>query len=223
MKLLIIEDEVVLSDSIRQYFSDGGDLCETATNLKSAIEKVGLYEYDCILLDVGLPDGSGLEILKYLKETDKDDGVIIISARNSLDDRILGLNYGADDYMTKPFHLAELKARVTAVYRRRAFNGANLLQYEGIVVNLDSMEVKVMDHEVSLTRKEFEILIHFISNKDKIITRNSIAEHLWRDEVSLSESFDFLYVHIKNLRKKIFDHAGKDYFKSVYGIGYKFG
>jgi len=175
------------------------------------------------LLDVGLPDGSGLEILKYLKETDKDDGVIIISARNSLDDRILGLNYGADDYMTKPFHLAELKARVTAVYRRRAFNGANLLQYEGIVVNLDSMEVKVMDHEVSLTRKEFEILIHFISNKDKIITRNSIAEHLWRDEVSLSESFDFLYVHIKNLRKKIFDHAGKDYFKSVYGIGYKFG
>ncbi|PTQ96546.1 DNA-binding response OmpR family regulator [Mucilaginibacter yixingensis] len=222
MKLLFIEDEPVLLDSIRNYFSEDGNICETATNLLTAREKISRYEYDCIVLDIGLPDGNGLEVLRYIKEMDKDEGVLIVSGRNSLDDRLSGLNLGADDYIIKPFHLAELKARIMAVHRRRAFKGSNLLQYDAISINLDSMEVRVGDHLVTLTRKEYDMLVYFIANKGKVITRNAIADHLWHDEVDLAESFDFIYTHIKNLRKKMLDHCGKDYFKTVYGIGYKF-
>lgn len=222
LKLLIIEDEPVLLDSISRYFREEGNICETASSLQTAREKIGLYEYDCILLDIGLPDGSGLEVLKHLKAIAKDEGVLIISARNSLDDKLSGLNLGADDYIVKPFHLAELKARIMAVYRRRAFNGSNKLRYDDIHINLDSREVSVSGQLIVLTRKEYDMLLYFIANKNKVVARNAIAEHLWRDEIDLAESFDFIYTHIKNLRKKLLDSSGKDYFKAVYGIGYKF-
>ncbi|WP_121812254.1 response regulator transcription factor [Mucilaginibacter kameinonensis] len=222
MKLLVIEDEPVLLDSISNYFSGDGNICETATNREAAMEKIGLYDYDCILLDIGLPDGSGLDVIRYMKEVGKDEGVLIISARNSLDDKLSGLNLGADDYIVKPFHLAELKARIMAVYRRRAFNGVHMLQYEDIIINLDAMDVRVSEHQVILTRKEYDMLLYFIANKGKVVTRNAIAEHLWGDNIDLAESFDFIYTHIKNLRKKLLDHSGKDYFKAIYGIGYKF-
>lgn len=222
LKLLVIEDEPVLLDSISSYFSGDGNICETATNRETAMEKIALYDYDCILLDIGLPDGSGLDVIKYMKEAGKDEGVLIISARNSLDDKLSGLNLGADDYIVKPFHLAELKARIMAVYRRRTFNGTHLLQYDNIVINLDAMEVQVSGHQVILTRKEYDMLLYFIANKGKVVTRNAIAEHLWGDNIDLAESFDFIYTHIKNLRKKLLDHSGKDYFKAIYGIGYKF-
>lgn len=222
MKLLVIEDEPVLLENIREYFSGEGNICETAGNLKAAIDKIGLYEYDCILLDIGLPDGSGLDVLKYLKETDKDEGVLIISARNSLEEKLTGLNLGADDYIIKPFHLAELRARIMAVYRRRMFRGTNVLKYETIEINMDAMDVSIQGESVFFTRKEYEMLLYFIANKGKVVARTALAENLWRDEVNLGESFDFIYTHIKNIRKKLLDHTGKDYFKSVYGIGYRF-
>jgi DNA-binding response OmpR family regulator len=222
LKLLVIEDEPVLLENIREYFSGEGNICETAGNLKAAIDKIGLYEYDCIVLDIGLPDGSGLDVLKYLKETDKDEGVLIISARNSLEEKLTGLNLGADDYIIKPFHLAELRARIMAVYRRRMFRGTNVLKYETIEINMDAMEVIIQGESVFFTRKEYEMLLYFIANKGKVVARTALAENLWRDEVNLGESFDFIYTHIKNIRKKLLDHTGKDYFKSVYGIGYRF-
>lgn len=209
-------------ESIKRYFTEEGVICETSADFKSALEKINLYNYDCILLDVGLPDGDGLKLLERLKTLGKEEGIIIISARNSLDDKIAGLNYGADDYIVKPFHLAELKATVSAVYRRKVFRGSNLLQYEDITIDLQSMDVKVNSNSLSLTKKEYEMLLYFIANKGKVIAKNAIAEHLWKDEIDMVDNFDFIYTHIKNLRKKLADITGKDYIKSIYGIGYKF-
>ena len=222
MKLLIIEDEPSLLESIKQYFTEEGSICEISGDMTSALEKISLYNYDCILLDVGLPDGDGLKLLEKIKALGKEEGVIIISARNSLDDKVAGLNYGADDYLVKPFHLAELKARVSAVYRRKAFKGNNLLQYEDISIDLQSMDVKINQNNLSLTKKEYDMLLYFIANKGKVIAKNAIAEHLWKDEIDLADNFDFIYTHIKNLRKKLADLTGKDFIKSIYGIGYKF-
>lgn len=222
MKLLVIEDEPSLREDIKRYFISESIICETGADLKTALEKINLYNYDCIILDIGLPDGDGLKLLEHLKTSGKEEGVLIISARNSLDDRIAGLNFGADDYVVKPFHLAELKARVLAIYRRKAFKGNKLLQYEEISIDLQSMDVRLNEKQVVLTRKEYEMLLYFISNKGKVIAKNVIAEHLWKDDIDLVDNFDFIYTHIKNLRKKLFDFTGKDFIKSVYGIGYKF-
>lgn len=219
---MIIEDEPSLLESIQRYFTEEGIICEVCGDMASALEKISLYNYDCILLDIGLPDGSGLKLLEKIKNLGKEDGVIIISARNSLDDKVAGLNYGADDYLGKPFHLAELKARVSAVYRRKAFKGNNLLQYEDISIDMQSMDVKVKNSNISLTKKEYDMLLYFIANKGKVITKNAIAEHLWNDEIDMVDNFDFIYTHVKNLRKKLADLTGKDFIKSIYGIGYKF-
>ena len=219
---MIVEDEPVLRDSIKQYFSEEGSICELSADYNSALEKINMYAYDCILLDIGLPNGSGLKLLQHLKAMEKEEGVLIISARNSLDDKIMGLDLGADDYLVKPFHLAELKARVMAIYRRKSFNGNNVLNYNEITVDLPAMSVKVNGVDIALTKKEFDILVYFMANKGKVIAKNAIAEHLWKDEIDMADSFDFIYTHIKNLRKKLHDHSGNDYFKSIYGIGYKF-
>jgi DNA-binding response OmpR family regulator len=222
LKLLIIEDEPSLRESIKKYFTDEGSICEVCSDLQTASQKILLYEYDCILLDIGLPDGNGLKLLQMLKRSGKEDGVVIISARDSLDDKLTGLNLGADDYLVKPFHLAELKARIIAVHRRKSFNGNNLLEYEGLSINLHSMEVKANDAVITLTKKEYDMLVYFIANKGKVVSKNAIAEHLWKDNIDMADSFDFIYTHIKNLRKKLQEHTGKDFFKSIYGIGYKF-
>jgi len=222
MKLLIIEDEQGLRENMEQYFTEEGIICESCTNLQTAINKTSLYQYDCILLDIGLPDGEGFTLLEHLKLTGKNECVLIISARNSLDNKIKGLNLGADDYLTKPFHLAELKARVAAIFRRKAFNTNSILNYDGINVNLLAREVEVKGSQIILTRKEYDMLLYFIANKGKVISKNAIAEHLWGDEIDLVDSFDFIYTHIKNIRKKLMDAAHKDYIKSVYGVGYKF-
>ena len=190
--------------------------------MKAAMYKIGLYNYDCIVLDLGLPDGDGLKILQHLKERNKDDGVVIISARNSLDDRLNGLNLGADDYVVKPFHLAELKARIISIHRRKSYNGSNKIEFENITVDLNALEVRVEGQLITLTRKEYDLLIYFMANKGKVVTKNAIAEHLWEDNIYQADSFDFIYTHIKNLRRKIQECSGKDFFKAVYGIGYKF-
>ncbi|MBS1579608.1 MAG: response regulator transcription factor [Bacteroidetes bacterium] len=222
MKVLIIEDELELLNSICSYLGNDNFICETATNFHSAIEKISLYEYACIVLDITLPDGSGLEILKELKKQHKADGVLIISAKNSLDDKLQGLKAGADDYLTKPFHLPELSARVEAIIRRKYFNGNDVITLNEIVVNTSQKTVEINNTLIDLTKKEYELLLYFISNKNKVISKNAIAEHLWGDDMDLADSYDFIYTHIKNLRKKLLNANCTDYLKSIYGMGYKF-
>ena len=197
-------------------------MCETAHDFHVAMEKIALYEYACVILDITLPGGSGLEILKELKKENKADGVLIISAKNSLDDKVLGLKTGADDYLTKPFHLPELGARVDAIIRRKSFGGMNAVQFDELTLDLQNKTVKVADKLVDLTRKEYELLLYFISNKNKVISKSAIAEHLWGDNMDLADNYDFIYTHIKNLRKKLMLAGAPDYIRSIYGMGYKF-
>jgi len=222
MKLLIIEDEEGLRESIEEYFTEAGNICETACNYETAIAKVNIYRYDCILLDITLPGGSGIDILKKLKENNYADGVLIISAKNSLDDRLEGLDLGADDYLVKPFHLSELRARVSAIIRRKSFSGNNLLLFNELTIDLQAKSVKANDQHVKLTRKEYALLLYFIANQGKVVSKNAIAEHLWGDGIDLSDNFDFIYSHIKNLRKKLVEAGSNDYIHAAYGMGYKF-
>jgi DNA-binding response OmpR family regulator len=222
VKLLIIEDEPGLRETMEKYFTEEGSVCEICADLHTALQKIALYEYDCILLDIGLPDGEGFAILDYLHSIGKNECVLIISARNSIDDKIKGLNTGADDYITKPFHLAELKARLMAIFRRKAFGGTNILTYREINIDLLGRSVSVGSKELTFTRKEYDMLLYFIANKGKVISKNAIAEHLWGDEMDMMDSFDFIYTHIKKLRKKLMDVTGVDFIRSIYGIGYKF-
>ncbi len=222
MKILVIEDEQALLESIIDYFTGEGNICEQAKDFASASEKISLYSYDCILLDLGLPGGEGLELLASIRQMKKRDGVLIISARHSLDDRLAGLDLGADDYLVKPFHLSELKARVSAIIRRKSFDGDSLVVFQEINIDVSARKVTVNGNPITLTRKEFDLLVYFIANKKKVVTKNAIAEHLWGDEMDMSDDFDFIYTHVKNLRKKLMEAGAKDYLNSVYGIGYKF-
>lgn len=220
VKVLIIEDEKELSDSIATYLKSEDYICEIAADFHKAREKTESYDYDCIILDITLPGGSGLQILKELKTNDKMDGVIIISARNSLDDRIEGLTLGADDYLPKPFHLSELSARVSAIIRRKSFSGNNILKFGDLSIDTTAKIILINNKPLDLTRKEYELLLYFVSNKKKVISKNAIAEHLWGD--GMEGSNDFIYTHIKNLRKKLNEAGHAAYIKSVYGMGYKF-
>lgn len=220
---MIIEDEQALLESILTYFTGEGNICEYASDFASANEKISLYSYDCILLDLGLPGGEGLELLTKLKQLKKRDGILIISARHSLDDKLMGLDLGADDYLVKPFHLSELKARVSAIIRRKNFDGDNIILFNEITVDVSAIKITVNGHRVTLTKKEFDLLVYFLSNRNKVVTKNAMAEHLWGDEMDLSDDFDFIYTHVKNLRKKLVEAGAADYLRSVYGIGYKFG
>ena len=222
MKLLIIEDEESLRRSIVDYLTREGNICDIAPTFDQAIEKINLYDYDCILLDLGLPDGEGLELLRNLKKIKRQDGVLIVSARDSIEHRVVGLSLGADDYLVKPFHLSELNARINAIVRRRSFNGNDLLIFNEIEIDVSAKEVKVNNIEVYLTKKEFDILLYFITNKSKVISKSAAAVHIWGEDADMADSFDFIYTHIKNIRKKLTDAGARDYFHSVYGIGYKF-
>ncbi len=220
MKILIIEDEKALSESIADYLSVHEYNCEVAADYRTAIEKIEYNTYDCILLDITLPGGSGLKILEQIKEDNKTDGVLIISAKNSLDDKITGLNLGADDYLSKPFHLSELNARIAAIIRRKNFDGNSMIRFGNLCVDTQRKSVTVENNPVELTKKEYELLLYFVSNKKRLISKDAIAEHLWGNE--MGGNFDFIYTHIKNLRKKLMDAGDADYIKSVYGMGYKF-
>jgi DNA-binding response OmpR family regulator len=222
MKILIIEDEKMLSDSISGYLKQENFICETVADYLTAIEKIESFDYDCILLDINLPGGNGLDILKEIKANDKMDGVLIISARNSLADKVAGLQLGADDYLPKPFHLSELGARIGAIIRRKKFNGNNLLRFNDLLIDTLARAVSVDGKNVELTRKEYQLLLYFTYNKGRVVSKNAITEHLWGEEMSGGINHDFLYTHIKNLRRKLMAAGGEDYIQSVYGVGYKF-
>lgn len=222
MKFLIVEDEEGLRKSIDQYLTAEGNICDWASSYEQGYQKLSLYDYDCVLLDLTLPDGEGLQLLKYLKKVNKSDGVLIISARDSLDQKIAGLSMGADDYLIKPFHLSELYARIMAIVRRRNFNGNSLVKFNELEIDTISKELKVNNKLIYLTRKEFDLLLYFVTNKNKVISKSAAVVHIWGDEADMADSFDFIYTHIKNVRKKLTDAGCKDYFQSVYGIGYKF-
>jgi len=221
MKLLLVEDEVELAKSIRSYLQNGDTICEWVTNARDAIDKLAAYDYDIVLLDIMLPDGNGLDVLREIKVSNNETGVLIISARHSLHDKVEGLELGADDYLTKPFHLSELNARLKAIYRRRKYQGNTRIKYEDIEINSDTRDVFVNGSLLELTVKEYELLLYFIANKNRVLTKHNIAEHLWGDNVDFLDSFDFVYQHIKNLRKKISAAGGTDFIKTIYGLGYK--
>ncbi|MBU0488206.1 MAG: response regulator transcription factor [Bacteroidetes bacterium] len=222
MKILVVEDEYYLSSSICNFLTKENYVCDLAVSYAEAEERAALYLYDCVLLDVTLPGGSGLNLINRIKDHKPTTGVIIISAKNSIDDKIKGLDLGADDYLTKPFHLAELNSRIKSVFRRLNLEGKLEIKTGNLVINPDHFEVKVAGNILNTTKKEFQLLLFLIQNKDRVLTRESIAEHLWGEEADLTDSFDFIYSHIKNLRKKIIENGGADCIHSVYGIGYKY-
>lgn len=222
MRILVIEDEKQLSDAVVAYLRAEGYNCETASDFGTGNEKALLNNYDCILLDITLPGGNGIEILQELKKKNPGAGVIILSAKNSLDDRVKGLDLGADDYLTKPFHLSELNARLKSLIRRKFFNGNDEIKYHDLAVDTFGKSLKVKGEPVALTKKEFDLLLFFLANPNRVVTKESIAEHLWGEEMNAADSLDFIYSHVKNLRKKIMDKSGTDYIQTIYGMGYKF-
>ncbi len=222
MKLLIVEDNFQLADDLSKFLVENSFIVEMASTLSVAKEKVSVYDYDLIILDLGLPDGSGLDLIHELKRINKDPGILIVTAKNAVEDKVLGLELGADDFITKPFHKAELNARIRSIIRRKNFKGSNQLEINGIKIDLDSREVFVNDQQVELTRKEYDMLLYFMYNKGRVLTKENIAEHLWGDHIDQADNFDFIYNHIKNLRKKLQICGAGNNIRSVYGMGYKF-
>ena len=222
MKVLLVEDHVDLAKNMHTYLSKEGYVCEVSDTVEKAMSKLGGFKYDVMVLDLMLPDGSGLDILRWVKQTDSKMGVLILSAKNSLQDKIEGLELGADDYLPKPFHFAELNARLKAIFRRRQLQGSSIIEYEDIQIDTEKHEVTAKGQLLDLTRKEYELLLYFMVNKNRVLTKQSIAEHLWGDYIDALDSFDFVYQHIKNVRKKITQAGGKDLIQTMYGSGYKF-
>jgi DNA-binding response OmpR family regulator len=221
MKLLVVEDETSLLQSIQEYFTQEEFLCEGVTTYTAAIEKVEIFNYDCIILDINLPDGSGFKLLQYLRQHKKEDGVVIISARDSLDDKITGLNLGADDYLTKPFHLSELNARVKALLRRKYAQGAHMLELGDLQLDLLSRTVTCSQQPVALTKNEYDLLVYLLNNKNRVVSKQAIAEHIYGDQSDNMPSFDFVYTHMKNLKRKLKDKGCDELIQTVYGLGYK--
>ena len=222
MKILIIEDEVELLIAISNYLTKEHFICELAESFRKADDKLAIYEYDIILLDITLPDGNGLNLLSTIKKHQKKAGVIIISAKNSLDDKISGLDLGADDYLTKPFYLSELNSRIKAVLRRKQFDSTDILTFHEISVNTESKSVSINGKIIVLTKKEYDLLLFFMINRNRVLTKEVIAEHLWEDNIDMADNYDFIYTHLNNIRRKIKTAGGNDYVCTLYGMGYKF-
>lgn len=222
MKILVIEDNIELLKDIKNFLEEQGNICEIASDYKSAYMKAVIFPYDILVVDIALPDGSGLDIIKEVKKENIDVGIIIISAKNAIGDKINGLEIGADDYLTKPFYLAELNARIKALYRRKTYKGSKEIVFNEIKIRPDNYEVFVNNRLMNLTKKEFDIIHFFVANRNRLLTKEAIAEHLWGDHIEMADSFNFIYTHLANLRKKITKFGGKDYIKSIYSVGYKF-
>jgi len=222
MKLLIIEDDHEIQESILAYLAPEGCLCEQSFDFRSALDKIQSFDYDCLLIDINLPDGSGLDLIKEARRLKKPTGIIVITARDAINDRVKALEFGADDYLVKPFNLAELNARIKSLIRRMQFQGNNSMVQGDLQIFPDSFQVLVKGQSVELTKKEFDLLLFFVSNAGRVIAKESLAGQLWGDDSDFSYSFDFVYAQIKNLRKKLREKGAKDYIKTIYGVGYKF-
>jgi DNA-binding response OmpR family regulator len=221
MKLLIIEDEPGMRENMLRSLQQEHYVVETACDYDSARQKLGIYHYDCILLDIGLPGGTGFELLEELKNEGRKDAVLIVSAKDSIQDKVAGLDLGADDYLSKPFHFAELHARVKSLLRRKSLNGSNVITVQNIVADTTQRSVSVNGIDLPLNRKEYEIIVYLLINKDRLVNKAALAEHVWGDKIDEANSFDFIYSQIKNLRKKLRDNNASVELKAVYGIGYK--
>ncbi len=222
MKLLIIEDNRILAEELNALFAGQNFVVEKAFTYHQAQEKIHLYSYDLVILDLGLPDGEGLELITQIRQYHSETAILILTARDGVQDKVRGLDLGADDYLTKPFHKAELNARVRSLLRRKLFKGNNELIFNEIRVNLPAAQAFVNGQPLNLTRKEYDLLLYFLYNRDRLLTKESIAEHLWGDHIDQADSYDFIYNHIKNLRKKISAAGGDNYIRAMYGMGYKF-
>ena len=222
MKILIIEDEQTLQKNIAEYFSREKITCDLASTYQTAYDKLLDRRYDCILLDIGLPGGSGLDLLKEIKREKREDGIIIISAKDAVEDKITGLDVGADDYMTKPFHLSELSARIKSVVRRKQYNGQTYLHFNELKVRMEDRQFFVNHRHLPLSKKESDLLLFLIANKNRLVTKAAIMDHLAKDINGYCNNNDLVYTHIKNLRKKLARAGCPDYIHSVYGMGYKF-
>lgn len=221
MKILIVEDEPALRELIQRSLEKERYVVEVAADFNSALRKIEDYDYDCVLLDIMLPDGSGLDLLEKLKAMHKRENVIIISAKDSLEDKVLGLELGADDYLPKPFHLAELNARIKSVIRRQHHDGEIDICLGNMRILPDKYQVLINDREVELNRKEYDILLYFINRPGRLVNKNTLAESVWGDHIDQVDNFDFIYAQIKNLRKKLKDAGATAEIKAVYGFGYK--
>lgn len=222
MKLLLVEDNSRLVEDMQSYLKDEGYLVEIAMNYESASEKLDLYDYDLTIIDIGLPDGNGLNLIRQLKEENSDTSILILTARDALEDKVRGLNLGADDYMTKPFHKSELNARIRSILRRATFHHRDIIEINEIKIDLPALKAFVGETPLDLTRKEYDLLVYLAQNVNRVVTKESIAEHLWGDNIDQADSFDFIYNHIKNLRKKIVQAGGNNYIHAKYGMGYVF-
>ena len=222
MKLLIIEDDNSLREIMQRALTAEGYVVETASTFFKAEDKIAGYEYDCIMLDIMLPDGNGLQLLEKIKSLGKNDRVIIISARDSLDDKITGLDLGADDYLPKPFYMAELSARIKSVMRRGTGAVTNIMNCGNIALDMNSRRVKIAGKEITMLKKEFDILLYFMQRTGHIIDKAVLAEAVWGDHIDMADNFQFVYAQIKNLRKKLTEAGADTNIKAVYGFGYKF-
>jgi len=222
LKLLVVEDNQELTNDVCSFFREDGFITEAAYTLEQAREKVSLYTYDLVILDLGLPDGNGLDLIGEIQDMHESTAILVLTARDSLDAKVKGLEQGADDYLTKPFHNAELNARVHSILRRRISGGPQQLQVNEITIDLSAKKASIHDQVLNLTRKEYDLLLFLVYNRDRLLTKESIAEHLWGDHFDQADHFDFIYNHIKNLRRKISQAGGKNYIRSMYGMGYKF-
>ncbi|HNE81251.1 MAG TPA: response regulator transcription factor [Flavobacteriales bacterium] len=221
MKVLLVEDEPELRRSIRMYLQEEGFMVESANEFPAAMEKAQFYSYDAVLVDITLPKGSGLDIVRVLRERDPATGIIIISAKGSLDDKILGLDLGADDYLPKPFHLPELVARLRALIRRKQFAGKQAIELDELRIKPEEKLVEVNGERIDLTVMQFDLLLFLVANKDRVLSRSAIVEHVWGDMAERLDHDNFLYSHMKNLRKKLLEKGSKDRIQTVYGLGYR--
>lgn len=221
MKILIIEDEQGLLNTIKAFLEQEHFIVETATSFEAAMEKLYAYDYDCILLDIMLPGGSGLQLLEELKMLRKKAGVLIISAKDSIDDKVAGLELGADDYLAKPFHLAELNARIKSIIRRQQADGDLSIRLKNVRLIPDTRTVYVNDEQLVLNRKEFDLLYYFMTNPERLINKTSLAEYVWGDNIDQADNFDFIYSQVKNIRRKLKNAGAIPHIKAVYGFGYK--
>ena len=222
MKILIVEDEVQMQNSINTHFSKVGYVCDIASTQKEAERKINLFHYDCIILDIELSIGNGLMVLKNLKKKGTNTGVIIISAKTSIDDKITGLTLGADDYLPKPFNFAELNARIISIVRRLKFKDNNNISAGNIFFNLESKKVFVNDQELTLKKKDYELLFFLAVNKHFVVSKHSLIAHIWGENRDRIDSFEFLHAQVKNIRQLLTEYGAEYRIKTIYDMGYKF-